>query len=35
LMRDPQTLDSLIAEIRELNGVSRVTGLTSEAESEI
>ena len=35
LMRDPETLDSLIGEIRELSGVSRVTGITAEAESEI
>ena len=35
LMRDPNALDSLITELRDLNGVSRVTGITSEAESEI
>ena len=35
LMRDPNTLDTMIGEIRSLEGVSRVTGLTSEAESEI
>ncbi len=35
LMRDPKALDTLISELRDLNGVSRVTGITSEAESEI
>lgn len=35
LMRDPNTLDTMIGEIRDLEGVSRVTGLTAEAESEI
>lgn len=35
LMRDPQTLDSLISEINAMEGVSRVNGLKSEAESEI
>ena len=35
LMRDPDTLDQMIAEIREINGVSRVTGLSAESESEI
>lgn len=35
LMRNPQTLDSLIAEIKAMEGVSRVSGLKSEAESEI
>ncbi len=35
LMRDPEKLDALVSEIRELDGVSRVTGLSSESESEI
>lgn len=35
LMRDPATLDSLIAELRNIQGVSRVTGLMSDSESEV
>src|SRR5216110_3233369 len=35
LMRDPERLEDLLAELRGLQGVSRVTGLKSEEESEV
>jgi len=35
LMRDPDRLDDLLSELRALQGVSRVTGLKAEEESEI
>lgn len=35
LMRDPSTLDALLAELRTIPGVSRVTGLMADSESEI
>ncbi len=35
LMRDPATLDALVAELQAVSGVSRVTGLNAESESEI
>src|SRR6185295_14959064 len=35
LMRDPDRLEDLLAELRGLQGVSRVTGLKSEEESEV
>jgi hypothetical protein len=34
-MRDPDRLEELLAELRELPGVSRVTGLKAEEESEV
>ncbi len=35
LMRDPERLDDLLEELRGLRGVSRVTGLQAEDESEL
>ena len=35
LLRDPARLEDLLIELRELDGVSRVTGLKAEEESEI
>jgi hypothetical protein len=35
LLRDPNRMEDLLTELRELNGVSRVTGLKAEEESEI
>ena len=35
LLRDPSRLEDLLAELRQLDGVSRVTGLKAEAESEV
>ena len=35
LMRDPERLEDLLTELRALQGVSRVTGLKAEEESEI
>ena len=35
LLRDPSRLEDLLAELRKLDGVSRVTGLKAEAESEV
>ena len=35
LLRDPGRLEDLLVELREMDGVSRVTGLKAEEESEI
>ena len=35
LLRDPSRLEDLLVELREMDGVSRVTGLKAEAESEV
>ena len=35
LLRDPSRLEDLLIELREMDGVSRVTGLKAEAESEV
>ena len=35
LLRDPSRLEDLLAELRRLDGVSHVTGLKAEAESEV
>jgi len=35
LLRDPARLEDLLVELREMDGVSRVTGLKAEEESEI
>lgn len=35
LLRDPERLDELLLELRNLQGVSRVTGIRAEEESEI
>jgi hypothetical protein len=35
LMRDPRRLEDLLTELRALQGVSRVTGLKAEEESEV
>ena len=35
LLRDPSRLEDLLSELRQLDGVSRVTGLKAEAESEV
>jgi hypothetical protein len=35
LLRDPARLEDLLIELREMDGVSRVTGLKAEEESEI
>jgi hypothetical protein len=35
LLRDPQRLDELLAELRAVNGVSRLTSLQAEDESEL
>lgn len=35
LLRDPERMDQLLVELRELHGVSRVTGLRAEEESEV
>jgi len=35
LMRDPERLDDLLTELRAMQGVSRVTGLKAEDESEV
>jgi len=35
LMRDPDRLDDMLTELRAMQGVSRVTGLKAEEESEI
>jgi hypothetical protein len=35
LMRDPDRLEDLLPELRELPGVSRVTGIKAEEESEV
>lgn len=35
LLRDPSRLEDLLVELREMGGVSRVTGLKAEAESEV
>ena len=35
LLRDPERMDELLAELRGIQGVSRVTGLRAEEESEV
>jgi len=35
LLRDPSRLEDLLVELREMDGVSRVTGLKAEEESEV
>ena len=35
LMRNPERLEELLVELRNFKGVSRVTGLKAEEESEI
>jgi len=35
LLRDPERMEELLAELRELQGVSRVTGLKADEQSEI
>jgi len=35
LLRDPGRMDDLLSELRAMQGVSRVTGLTAEEESEV
>ncbi len=35
LLRDPSRMEDLLVELREMDGVSRVTGLKAEAESEV
>jgi hypothetical protein len=35
LLRDPNRMDELLSELRSLQGVSRVTGLKAEEESEV
>jgi hypothetical protein len=35
LMRDPERLEDLLTELRAMHGVSRVTGLRAEEESEV
>ena len=35
LLRDPDRMDELLAELRGIQGVSRVTGLRAEEESEV
>lgn len=35
LLRDPDRMDDLLSELRQLSGVSRVTGLQAEDESEL
>jgi hypothetical protein len=35
LMRDPERLEDLLMELRAMQGVSRVTGLKAEEESEV
>lgn len=35
LMRDPERMDELFSEVRGLNGVSRVTGLVAQDQSEV
>ena len=35
LLRDPERMDDLLTELRELKGVSRVSGIKAEEESEI
>lgn len=35
LMRDPERLEDLLTELRSMQGVSRVTGLKAEEESEV
>lgn len=35
LLRDPERMDDLLTELRALQGVSRVTGLKAEEESEV
>ena len=35
LLRDPSRMEDLLVELREMGGVSRVTGLKAEAESEV
>ena len=35
LLRDPDRMDELLMELRGLRGVSRVTGLKAEEESEV
>jgi hypothetical protein len=35
LLRDPERMDELLLELRSLQGVSRVTGLKAEEESEV
>jgi hypothetical protein len=35
LLRDPDRMDDLLSELREMEGVSRVTGLQAEEESEL
>jgi hypothetical protein len=35
LLRDPDRMDELLTELRQLEGVSRVTGIQAEEESEI
>jgi hypothetical protein len=35
LLRDPERMDQLLMELRSLQGVSRVTGLKAEEESEV
>jgi hypothetical protein len=35
LMRDPERMDDLLTELRAMQGVSRVTGLKTEEESEL
>jgi hypothetical protein len=35
LLRDPSRMDLLLSELRSLDGVTRVTGLKAEEESEV
>jgi hypothetical protein len=35
LLRDPDRMDELLTELRAIQGVSRVTGLRAEEESEV
>jgi hypothetical protein len=35
LLRDPERMDELLSELRSLQGVSRVTGLKADEQSEL
>jgi hypothetical protein len=35
LLRDPERMDELLSELRSLQGVSRVTGLKADEQSEV
>ena len=35
LLRDPERMDELLTELRSLQGVSRVTGLKADEQSEV